>query len=66
MYGSASLVRALMRRGLVDEYVLAVHPIVLGAGKLLFAEGDESAKLRLIGTRTREPGVVILTYAPAA
>jgi dihydrofolate reductase len=66
MYGSASLVRALTRRRLVDEYVLAVHPIVLGAGKRLFAEGNETAKLRLISTRTREPGVVILTYAPAA
>jgi hypothetical protein len=38
---------------------------VLGNGKRLFAEGDENAKFRLISTRTREPGVVILTYAPA-
>jgi dihydrofolate reductase len=65
MYGSASLVQTLMRRQLVDEYSIAVHPLVLGNGKRLFAEGDENAKLRLISTRTHEPGVVILTYAPA-
>ena len=66
IYGSASLVQTLMQRRLVDEYSIALHPLVLGKGRRLFGERDEGAKLRLINTRTREPGVVILTYAPAA
>jgi dihydrofolate reductase len=55
-----------MRRQLVDEYSIAVHPLVLGNGKRLFSEGDDNVELRLISARAREPGVVILTYAPTA
>lgn len=61
--GSGELVQSLMRHGLVDDYVLLIHPLVLGSGRPLFAGGDLTA-LRLVGTTTTTTGVVIATYQP--
>ncbi len=63
--GSGLLVQSLMRRNLVDEYVLSIHPLVLGSGRRLFPEGSPFAALRLVDTRTTTTGVVIATYQPA-
>lgn len=63
--GSGELVQSLMRRNLVDEYVLLIHPLVLGAGRHLFPGNGASAALRLVGTRTTTTGVLIATYQPA-
>ena len=60
--GSGELVQSLMRRNLVDEYVLLIHPLVLGSGRRLFTEGGAFAALRLVGTKTTSTGVVIATY----
>ncbi len=63
--GSANLVRTLAEHDLVDEYRLMVFPIVLGAGKRLFAEGSPRTELRLVDTRpVGADGVVIVTYQP--
>jgi dihydrofolate reductase len=64
VYGSSTLVQALMRHNLIDEYRVAVHPIVLGGGTQLFPQGGVPATLRLTSTRTLDSGVVNLTYAP--
>src|SRR6266566_5477223 len=61
--GSGELVQSLMRRNLVDEYMLLIHPLVLGSGRRLFTEGGTFAALRLVGTKTTSTGVVIATYA---
>src|SRR6266571_2390391 len=61
--GSGELVQSLMRRNLVDEYVLLIHPLVLGSGRRLFTDGGAFAALRLVGTKTTTTGVVIATYA---
>ena len=61
--GSGELVQSLMRHGLVDDYVLLIHPLVLGSGRPLFAGGDLTA-LRLVGTTITTTGVVIATYQP--
>ena len=66
VYGSATLVQTLMRHDLIDEYRVAVHPIVLGGGTRLFPVEGVPATLRLAGTRTLDSGVVTLTYTPAA
>jgi dihydrofolate reductase len=63
--GSGALVQSLMRHGLVDEYVLLIHPLVLGSGRRLFADGGPPATLRLVGTRTAATGVLVATYQPA-
>ncbi len=63
--GSGVLVQALMRRNLVDKYVLLIHPLVLGAGRRLFPDGGAFAALELVDTTTTPTGVVIATYQPA-
>jgi dihydrofolate reductase len=63
--GSGELVQSLMRANLIDEYVLLIHPLVLGSGRRLFPEGDTFATLRLVGARTTTSGVVIATYQSA-
>src|SRR6202011_1880336 len=63
--GSGELARSLMRRNLIDEYVLLIHPLVLGSGRRLFADGSAFAALRLVDTRTTTTGVVIATYQSA-
>ena len=65
VHGSAELIRTLMRHGLVDEYRLVIHPVVLGSGKRLFADGITPAALELIDTKTTGRGVVAHTYRPA-
>ena len=60
--GSGELARGLMHHGLVDEYVLSIHPLVLGSGRRLFPEGCPFAKLRLVDSVTTTTGVVIGTF----
>jgi len=60
--GSGELVQTLMSHDLVDEYVLLIHPIVLGMGRRLFAEGSPKTALHLANTTTTATGVVIATY----
>ncbi len=60
--GSGELVQSLMRRNLVDAYVLLIHPLTLGSGRRLFNDGISFAALRLVGTRTTPSGVMFATY----
>ena len=66
IYGSGALAQTLRQHGLIDEYRLMIHPIALGGGKRLFAEGGDRTALRLTDTQTFSSGVVVLTYTPAA
>jgi dihydrofolate reductase len=63
--GSGELVRSLKERGLVDRFVLWIHPLVLGSGRRLVTDGLSTASLRLVDTTTTTTGVVIATYEPA-
>jgi dihydrofolate reductase len=63
--GSGELVQSLMSRNLVDEYVLLIHPLVLGSGRRLFTDGGSPGSLRLVETKATTTGVVIATYQPA-
>jgi dihydrofolate reductase len=63
--GSGTLVESLRGHGLVDEYRLMVHPVVLGAGKRLFGDGAVPADLDLVDMRKVGPSVVVLAYQPA-
>lgn len=62
--GSGELAQSLARRGLVDEYVLLIHPLVVGPGRRLFGEAAPAGRLRLVGSVTTGTGVIIATYQP--
>lgn len=63
--GSGVLIQSLMRRNLIDVYVLLIHPLILGSGHRLFPEGTPFATLRLVDSKVTSTGVVIATYEPA-
>jgi dihydrofolate reductase len=63
--GSGDLVQSLSRRGLVDQYTLLIHPLVLGSGRRLFPDGAPAADLRLVDSVVTTAGVIIATYQPA-
>ena len=62
LYGSGKLASTLIAKNLVDEYVLWLHPVVLGEGKRLFSLLATQMSLNLINTRTFHNGVVLLHY----
>jgi dihydrofolate reductase len=62
--GSGVLIGSLMAADLIDEYLLMIHPLVLGTGRRLFASGTQ-ASLRLVDSSTTSTGVLIATYEPA-
>jgi dihydrofolate reductase len=61
--GGPTLAAEFIKRGLVDEYQLIVHPVVLGAGTPFFPPLDHPIGLRLTETRTFASGVVYQGYA---
>jgi dihydrofolate reductase len=63
--GSPTLLRSLLRDGLVERLELQLFPVVLGAGKRLFEEGIGEVPLELVDSRTFKTGVVSLSYALA-
>ncbi len=62
LFGGAGLTTSLMNLGLVDELSLAVHPIILGAGKPLFSNITKRRHLKLIDSKTYLSGLAALTY----
>ena len=62
--GSGQLIASLMAADLIDEYLLMIHPLVLGKGRRLFPEGAEMT-LRLTDSVATPAGVVVTTYEPA-
>ena len=60
--GSGELVRSLMQRHLVDQFVLLIHPLVLGSGRRLFADERVYTALTLVNAQPTTTGVVIATY----
>lgn len=63
--GGPTLASTLLRAGLIDEYRLFVHPMILGAGTPYFAALDAPIALKLLETRTFASGVVYLRYETA-
>jgi dihydrofolate reductase len=64
IYGSASLIQTLTNHGLIDEYQVLVHPVIVGGGKPLFQNIGHLVKLKLVNTKTHPSGVVVLFYQP--
>jgi dihydrofolate reductase len=65
VFGSATLVYALMDADLIDEYRLLVHPIIMGSGKRAFNDGMATTKLTLGESKTLSSGVISLCYQRA-
>ncbi len=63
--GSATLVRALLADGRVDELHLYVYPLAVGTGIRLFPDGAPRTPLSLLGAEGLSNGVAHLTYGPA-
>ena len=63
--GSGDLVRSLIPHDLIDQYVLLIHPLVLGSGRRLFADRGTLDRLQLMDATPTTTGVVIATYRPA-
>ena len=64
--GGPTLAAEFIRRDLVDEYRLVVHPVILGAGTTFFPNLEQPIGLRLVDTRTFASGVVYLRYERAS
>jgi dihydrofolate reductase len=64
--GSGELIQSLMRHNLVDEFVLLIHPLVLGSGQRLFRDGAPATPLRLVNSVMTTTGVIIATYQQAS
>ena len=60
--GSATLAAAAMRAGLIDEYVLATAPVLVGGGTPFFTALDDWVNLTLVETRTFPDGVLLTRY----
>ena len=64
LVGSPSLIVGLTRLGLIDEYQLCVHPVILGSGLPLFKNIADQMLLKLLKTKTFSSGTVALYYEP--
>jgi dihydrofolate reductase len=60
--GGATLAAAAMRAGLIDEYLMVTHPVLVGGGTPFFPALDHQLDLRLVETRTFPGGVVLTRY----
>jgi dihydrofolate reductase len=65
IYGSLSIVRALLAAALIDELVLMIEPITLGGGKTLFPSDGQARTFELISAETAATGVQVCRYRPA-
>ena len=62
--GSGELIRSLLPHGLIDEFFLMIHPVVLGSGRRLFGAEDMTHPLRLVASSPTATGVILATYQP--
>jgi dihydrofolate reductase len=62
LYGGAKLVTTFLNLDLIDEYRLAVHPVILGKGKPLFQNVEDRHRLILVEVKGYKSGVILMTY----
>jgi dihydrofolate reductase len=62
--GSRTLVHALLAAGLVDELHLQVFPLILGSGRRLYPDTENTTRLSLVSSQSMPHGVLVQTYAP--
>jgi dihydrofolate reductase len=60
--GSSTLTSPLLEHGLADEVLLVVYPVLLGAGKRIFADGTPPRSFEFVSTKALASGVILSTY----
>jgi dihydrofolate reductase len=64
VWGSGNLIQTLLKHGLIDRMHLWIHPITIGSGKRLFAEGTPAENWKLVSAKVSTVGVIVGTYEP--
>ncbi len=65
VWGSGNLIQTLLKNNLIDRMHLWIHPITIGSGKKLFAEGTQAENFKLVDSKIGTNGVIFATYEPA-
>ena len=65
VWGSGNLIQTLLKNNLIDRMHIWTHPVTLGTGKKLFAEGTQPQTLKLVDSKISTMGVIFATYEPA-
>ena len=65
VHGSGDLIQTLLAAGLVDRWHLVIHPVLIGSGRRLFADGTIPVSLKLVDGRVTTGGTFLATYEPA-
>lgn len=65
VWGSGNLIQTLLKHHLIDRMHLWIHPITIGTGKKLFAEGTQPQGFKLVDSKIGETGLIFATYEPA-
>jgi dihydrofolate reductase len=60
--GSGALIRSLLPHRLIDEFILVIHPVILGSGQRMFPDEGVMTTLRLVKNVPTTKGVIIATY----
>ena len=65
VWGSGNLIQTLLKHNLIDRMHLWIHPITIGTGKKLFAEGTQPENFKLVDSKIGATGIIFATYEPA-
>ena len=65
VWGSGNLIQTLLKNNLVDRIHIWIHPLTIGTGKKLFAEGTQPEKFKLVDSKISTKGVIFTTYEPS-
>ncbi len=65
VWGSGNLIQTLLKNHLIDRMHLWIHPITIGTGKKLFAEGTQPENFKLVDSKIGPTGLIFTTYEPA-
>ncbi len=65
VWGSGNFVQTLLEHGLIDQMHVFIHPLTIGTGKKLFAEGTQPQNFKLVDSKIGKTGIIFATYEPA-
>ncbi|MEK7531078.1 MAG: dihydrofolate reductase family protein [Patescibacteria group bacterium] len=64
VWGSGNLIQTLLKHDLIDRMHLWIHPITIGTGKRLFADGTQAEMFKLVDSKIGSTGIIFATYEP--